>query len=96
MGTKLGSGEIILSAGNNVEAHNLQAIADNDLIIQDGNNVTIGSDINRFKTTHFEEKSKSGVFSGSGISITFGKKSETHEHETEGWQGSAARITLGV
>ncbi|QLB42333.1 hemagglutinin repeat-containing protein [Mannheimia pernigra] len=95
VGTKLGGGEIILSAGNNVEAHNLQAIADNDLIIQGGNNVTIGSDINRFKTTHFEEKSKSGVFSGSGIGITFGKKSETHEHEIEGWQGSAARSTLG-
>ncbi|MDG6449172.1 hemagglutinin repeat-containing protein, partial [Glaesserella parasuis] len=95
VGTKLGGGEIILSAGHDVEAHNLQAIADNDLIIQGGNNVTIGSDVNRFKTTHFEEKSKSGVFSGGGIGITFGKKSEKHEQETEGWQGSEARSTLG-
>ncbi|EXI62645.1 hypothetical protein AK33_04365 [Mannheimia granulomatis] len=95
VGTKLGGGEIIVSAGHDVKAHNLQAIADKDLVIQGGNNVTIGSDVNRFRTTHFEEKSKSGVFSGGGIGITFGKKSEKHEHETEGWQGSEARSTLG-
>ncbi|MDP0342724.1 hypothetical protein Q7Z45_11910, partial [Glaesserella parasuis] len=47
------------------------------------------------KNTHFEQKSKSGVFSGGGIGITFGKKSETHESEAEGWQQSQVRSTLG-
>ncbi|OOH85140.1 hypothetical protein BMT54_11835, partial [Pasteurellaceae bacterium 15-036681] len=95
IGTKLGGSEIIVSAGNDVTAKNLQAIADKDLLIKAGNNVSITADTNAFKTTHFEEKSKSGVFTGGGIGITFGKKSESHEQEAEGWQQSQARSTLG-
>ncbi|QIM65955.1 hypothetical protein A4G16_00450 [Mannheimia granulomatis] len=71
----------------------LQAV--NYLIIKGGNNVTIQNAVNRFKTTSVREKTKSGVFSGCGIGITFGKRSEKHEHETEGWRGSEARSTLG-
>ncbi|QLB15311.1 hypothetical protein A6B39_07495 [Mannheimia granulomatis] len=65
----------------------------NDVVISGGNNVTIQNDVNRFKTTSIREKSKSGVFSGGGIGITFGKQSAKHEQETEGWRGSEARST---
>ncbi|WGE56340.1 hemagglutinin repeat-containing protein [Actinobacillus equuli] len=92
---RLGGDEIIVSAGNDVTARNLQAIADKDVLIQGGNNVTLTADTNYFKETHFEKKSKSGAFSGGGLGITFGKKSETHENEAEGWQQSEARSTLG-
>lgn len=95
VGTTLGGGEILVSAGNDLKAQNLQAIADKDLSLQAVNNVSISADTNYFKETHFEQKSKSGVFSGGGIGITFGKKSETHESEAEGWQQSQARSTLG-
>ncbi|AWI51300.1 hypothetical protein DDU33_07295 [Actinobacillus porcitonsillarum] len=95
VGTTLGGGEILVSAGNDLKAQNLQAIADKDLHLQAVNNVSISADTNYFKETHFEQKSKSGVFSGGGIGITFGKKSETHESEAEGWQQSQARSTLG-
>lgn len=95
LGTKLSASDILLSAKHDVTATNLQAIADNDVVISGGNNVTIQNDVNRFKTTSVREKSKSGVFSGGGIGITFGKQSEKHEHETEGWRGSEARSTLG-
>ncbi|SUT91198.1 filamentous hemagglutinin outer membrane protein [Actinobacillus lignieresii] len=92
---RLGGDEIIVSAGNDVTARNLQAIADKDVLIQGGNNVTLTADTNYFKETHFEKKSKSGAFGGGGLGITFGKKSETHESEAEGWQQSEARSTLG-
>ena len=95
VGTTLGGGEILVSAGNDLKAQNLQAIADKDLQLQAVNNVTISADTDYFKERHFEQKSKSGVFSGGGIGITFGKKSETHEREAEGWQQSQARSTLG-
>ena len=95
VGTTLGGGDILVSAGNDLKAKNLQAIADKDLSLQAVNNVSISADTNYFKDTHFEQKSKSGVFSGGGIGITFGKKSETHESEAEGWQQSQARSTLG-
>ncbi|MDP0162743.1 hemagglutinin repeat-containing protein, partial [Glaesserella parasuis] len=95
VGTTLGGGDILVSAGNDLKVKNLQAIADKDLHLQAVNNVSISADTNYFKDTHFEQKSKSGVFSGGGIGITFGKKSETHESEAEGWQQSQARSTLG-
>ncbi|MGX3022320.1 hemagglutinin repeat-containing protein, partial [Ursidibacter sp. B-7004-1] len=95
VGTTLGGSEILLSAGNDLKAQNLQAIADNDLRLEAGNNVSVAADTNYFKETHFKQQSKSGVFSGGGIGITFGKKSETHESEAEGWQQSQARSTLG-
>ncbi|MDO9767593.1 hemagglutinin repeat-containing protein [Glaesserella parasuis] len=95
VGTTLGGGDILVSAGNDLKVKNLQAIADKDLSLQAVNNVSISADTNYFKDTHFEQKSKSGVFSGGGIGITFGKKSETHESEAEGWQQSQARSTLG-
>ncbi|WGE92168.1 hemagglutinin repeat-containing protein [Actinobacillus genomosp. 1] len=95
LGTKLSASDILLSAKHDVTATNLQAIADNDVVISGGNNVTIQNDVNRFKTTSIREKSKSGVFSGGGIGITFGKQSAKHEHEAEGWEGSEARSTLG-
>lgn len=54
-GVRLGGDEIIVSAGNDVTARNLQAIADKDVLIQGGNNVTLTADTNYFKETHFEK-----------------------------------------
>ncbi|WP_192877010.1 deaminase domain-containing protein, partial [Haemophilus haemolyticus] len=50
---------------------------------------------NHFKNKRVETKKTSGVFTGGGIGITFGSKSEKHDYETEGWTQSDARSTLG-
>ena len=42
-----------------------------------------------------ETKKTSGVFTGGGIGLTVGSKSEKHDYETEGWTQSDARSTLG-
>lgn len=78
VGTTLDGGEILVSAGNALKAQNLQAIADKDLQLQAVNNVSISADTNYFKETHFEQKSKSGVFSGGGIGISCKKITQTH------------------
>ena len=41
-----------------------------------------------FKNKRVETKKTSGVFTGGGIGITFGSKSEKHDYETEGWTQS--------
>lgn len=94
-GNKLSGEEIILSAGNDVTAKNAQIIADKDITIYGGNDVTFSADTNYFKETHVEKKSKSGVLNGGNIGVTFGKKSQTLETEAEGWTQSDARGVLG-
>ncbi|WP_239689763.1 hemagglutinin repeat-containing protein, partial [Rodentibacter caecimuris] len=95
LGTEISGQEVVLAAGHDVKAKGLQAIAENDLRIQAGGNVDIAADTNHFKNIHKETKKTSGVFTGGGIGITFGSKSEKHRSETEGWMQSDARSTLG-
>ncbi|RDE81855.1 hypothetical protein DPV95_10260 [Haemophilus parainfluenzae] len=78
-----------------MKAKGIQAIADDNLHIQAGHDVDIAADTNHFKNKRVETKKTSGVFTGGGIGITFGSKSEKHDYETEGWTQSDARSTLG-
>ena len=86
---------VLLSAGHDVKAKGIQAIADDNLHVQAGHDVDIAADTNHFKNKRVETKKTSGVFTGGGIGITFGSKSEKHDYETEGWTQSDARSTLG-
>ena len=95
VGTQVSGKEVLLSAGHDVKAKGIQAIADDNLHIQAGHDVDIAADTNHFKNKRVETKKTSGVFTGGGIGITFGSKSEKHDYETEGWTQSDARSTLG-
>ena len=95
VGTQVSGKDVFLSAGHDVKAKGIQAIADNNLHIQAGHDVDIAADTNHFKNKRVETKKTSGVFTGGGIGITFGSKSEKHDYETEGWTQSDARSTLG-
>ena len=96
VGTQVSGKDVVLSAGHDVKAKGIQAIADNNLHIQAGHDVDIAADTNHFKNKRVETKKTSGVFTGGGIGITFGSKSEKHDYETEGWTQSDARSTLGA
>lgn len=93
-GSQVSGKEIILAAGNDVKGKGLQAIAENDLLIDAGRDIDIAADTNHFRNIHQETKKTSGVFT-SGGGITFGSKSEKHHLESEGWTQSDARSTLG-
>jgi len=95
VGTQMSGKDVLLSAGHDVKAKGIQAIADNNLHVQAGHDVDIAADTNHFKNKRVETKKTSGVFTGGGIGITFGSKSEKHDYETEGWTQSDARSTLG-
>ena len=95
VGTQVSGKEVLLSAGHDVKAKGMQAIADDNLHIQAGHDVDIAADTNHFKNKRVETKKTSGVFTGGGIGITVGSKSEKHDYETEGWTQSDARSTLG-
>ena len=95
VGTQVSGKNVVLSAGHDVKAKGIQAIADDNLHIQAGHDVDIAADTNHFKNKRVETKKTRGVFTGGGIGITFGSKSEKHDYETEGWTQSDARSTLG-
>ena len=95
VGTQVSGKEVVLSAGHDVKAKGMQAIADNDLHIQAGHDVDIAADTNHFKNKRVETKKTRGVFTDGGIGFTVGSQSEKHDYETEGWTQSDARSTLG-
>ena len=95
VGTQVSGKDVVLSAGHDVKAKGIQAIAEDNLHVQAGHDVDIAADTNHFKNKRVETKKTSGVFTGGGIGITFGSKSEKHDYETEGWTQSDARSTLG-
>ncbi|NEN76600.1 hypothetical protein F9B74_09815 [Pelistega sp. NLN82] len=97
IGTAISGQEILLSAGHNIQATGLQAIADNDLFIQAGNNIDITADTNYQKEVHYTKKTRSGILpsSGGGVGVTIGKQSQSHRTEQEGWTQSDARSVVG-
>ena len=95
VGTQVSGKEVVLSAGHDVKAKGIQAIAEDNLHIQAGHDVDIAADTNHFKNKHVETKKTRGVFTDGGIGFTVGSKSEKHDYETEGWTQSDARSTLG-
>ena len=95
VGTQVSGKEVVLSAGHDVKAKGIQAIADDNLHIQAGHDVDIAADTNHFKNKRVETKKTRGVFTGGGIGFTVGSQSEKHDYETEGWTQSDARSTLG-
>ena len=95
VGTQVSGKDVLLSAGHDVKAKGIQAIADDNLHIQAGHDVDIAADTNHFKNKRVETKKTRGVFTDGGIGFTVGSKSEKHDYETEGWTQSDARSTLG-
>ncbi|MDY4594373.1 MAG: hemagglutinin repeat-containing protein [[Pasteurella] aerogenes] len=94
-GSQLSGNEVTVIAGKDIHATAIQLVADNDVNIKAGNNVSIQASTNHFKDVYQKTKKTSGVFTGGGIGITLGSKSEKHQYDTEGWTQSDARGALG-
>ena len=94
LGTQVSGKDVLLSAGHDVKAKGIQAIADDNLHVQAGHDVDIGATTNHFKEVHQQTKKTSGVLA-SGGGITLGSKSEKHHVESEGRTQSDGRSTLG-
>ena len=56
VGTQVSGKEVLLSAGHDVKAKAIQAIADDNLHIQAGHDVDIAADTNHFKNKRVETK----------------------------------------
>ena len=95
VGTQVSGKDVVLSAGHDMKAKGIQAIAEDNLHIQAGHDVDIAADTNHFKNKRVETKKTRGVLTDGGIGLTVGSKSEKHDYETEGWTQSDARSTLG-
>ncbi|MDP8162410.1 hemagglutinin repeat-containing protein [Pasteurella skyensis] len=70
-------------------------VSNDGSLIKAGGNVNIEAAKNYFNHKYFSKTEKSGIFSGGGLGITIGKKSESHQFDTEGLTQSDARSTVG-
>lgn len=86
IGSSFGGNTVAITSGKDLSIQGSQVIADADLQLKAGNNVTIAAAQESYTSSHFYSKSESGLLSGgSGLSITVGERYQD--------QGSKSRST---
>ncbi|STO59245.1 filamentous hemagglutinin outer membrane protein [Canicola haemoglobinophilus] len=95
VGSMLSGEEIALLSGNQLTAQGANIVANKDIAMSAKGDVEISAATNQQKSFAYEKTTKSGVFSGGGLGITFGKQSSKHQYESEGWTQSDARSAIG-
>ena len=68
VGTQVSGKEVVLSAGHDVKAKGIQAIADNNLHVQAGHDVDIAADTNHFKISAWKPR-KPVVYSQAAVLV---------------------------
>ena len=94
VGTQVSGKDVVLSAGHDVKAKAIQAIADDNLHIQAGHDVDIAADTNHFKISA-ETKKTSGYSQAVVLALLWLQIKEKHDYENGGWTQSDARSTPG-
>ena len=77
-GSMLSGAAIDLGAAHDVSVMGSQVVADNDVVIRAGNNVTIGTVTETTSQTSIAKSTKNGVF-GEGLSVTLGQQKQSLE-----------------
>lgn len=84
-GSVISGKSVAIQAGNQIDMIGdvmikaSQIVADNDLQISAGRNLTIGADQQSSNSYYFYEKKKSGMFSGGGFGVTIGSQKLTQK-----------------
>ncbi|WP_169303638.1 hemagglutinin repeat-containing protein [Guyparkeria sp. SB14A] len=71
-GTQVGGQQVTLTAGQDISIHGSQAISDHGTRAQAGRNLTLSAVREENSRQHFQETTRSGLFSNGGLSITYG------------------------
>ncbi|MBG3015522.1 hemagglutinin repeat-containing protein [Proteus mirabilis] len=90
------SGELVnIQAGKDIQVTGSSVVAENDVSLHAGNNVSITAATETDSHYLLEEKKRSGLFSDGGIGFTVGKQSSRHEVDEKGTTQSQSVSTIG-
>lgn len=95
--SQFGGGTVTLKAGNNLTVEGSQVIADNDLTVTAGSNITVTTTDEAREETHLREEKKSGLMGTGGIGFTVGKQEmkQTTDSDSRYGKGSTLGSTGG-
>ena len=71
-GTQVGGAEVTLAAGNAITIKGSQVISDHGTTAHAGGDIALSAARNEESRHHFQETTRSGLFSNGGLSITYG------------------------
>ncbi|MGR3807743.1 two-partner secretion domain-containing protein [Pasteurella testudinis] len=94
-GSGVSAREVVLYAGQDLTATAANVVADNDVNLIAGRNVSVTAGVNQFENVHWEKKKKSGLMSSGGLGVTIGSQSQSHQYDEKGTTQSDARAAVG-
>lgn len=77
LGSNLGGRTVEINAGNDIAIKGSNVLSDNDLSMTAANNITIEAAQNTNSSSSFRQETNSGLMSGGGLSISYGKQKQS-------------------
>jgi filamentous hemagglutinin len=92
--SELGGQSVTIASGADTRIVGSNVLADQDLNIQAGGNLSIEAAQNTYSSSQFHETKKSGVFGSGGIGITVGSQQQSTDAQNQ--RTTAAASTVGA
>ena len=93
LSTTLSGNETTVQAGNNLNIRGSNVVADGQLALKAGGDITIEAATETFDETHLRNQKKTGLFSGGSIGFTIGTQEQSTDQQSQG--ATAAASTIG-
>ncbi len=92
IGSNLGGANVNISSGQDTLIKGSNVVADQNLTINAGGNVTIAADQNSQTSSHFYSKSESGLLSGGGMGISIGEREQSQANKITSTTAAASTV----
>ena len=79
VGSNIGGGKMIVSAGQDINVRGSNLISDNGTVLKAGNDIDISTAHNRYTGNEYHESKKSGVMGTGGLGFTIGNRKTTDD-----------------
>ncbi len=93
VGSTLSAERVDMLAGRNMDISGSQVVASRDVSLRAQGDITLASASDTSEEVHFKDVSESGLFSGGGLSVTYGTRQQSTDAQSR--QLTAARSTVG-
>jgi filamentous hemagglutinin len=94
-GSLLSGNSVTVNAGNDLKVKGSDVVADHDVVLGAGNDVSITAATETDTSWRFKEEKKSGLMGTGGIGITVGTTKSTHDRREAGTTQSQSASTIG-
>jgi filamentous hemagglutinin len=92
LATTLSGNSVNASAAGDITVQGSDVVADKDIQLNAGRDLNITASTNTHAEDHYQQKTKSGVFSSGGVGVTLGRRTQSTDQQTTRTSSSASAI----